>query len=469
MPDTQAKTPPTPALELYRQQGCTLNALTQAIQHGLAHKEKDLAKTFARQLFQAVGSDEYRIRLHGFEELFVYLSLALAKVSKIDDLKRWLEILETPESSQAEYLDTSLALLNKAVTKLASHIPKTRNPSNEGAPRFVKTACRDEYAVTASEAALSAATLEGDATLVGARFFFESVFFLDDQAQSVLALLLSADQRLIRCLASIGLSETTITTWQQVVQQTPNQLSPLQAQLLLNDADDNWLSVTPMLSVAAAAWLSHWRRETLLEDQDGTFIPQESKRPLFDIEAAEYGGTNARNIAAVLMDCSGTLYHPKVAGPTIRRDYVKQLLRRCHRPDALISAKPLRGNPLATLTADYPQLPNEALQAKLATHIEALLGVLLSDIVDLRNLLDGESEDALAFQLAFERIGAGHRHLRFALGIADAVDLNTIAISIVTGWLGQVENFKGTAMRYQQISQLVLETLQRLQIPEVAP
>lgn len=467
MSETIPKKPPMPALELYRQQGCKLNALKQALQHGLAQKEKDLAKTFSRQLFQAVGSDEYRMRLFGQAELDAYLTLALARVDKIDDVKFWLEILEHPDSWYSERMDAILPLLNKAVTKLASHIPKTRNPSNEGAPRFVKTPCSDACAVTAGEAALSTATLE-DATLVGARFFFESVFFLDGEPLSVLAFLLNDDQRLSRFLKNIGLSEAAITAWRQAAQQLPSHLSPLQAQLLLNDADDNWISVTPMLSVAVAAWLSHWRRETLLEDIDGTSTSHESKRPLFNIEAVEYGGTNARNIAAVLMDCSGTLYHPKIAAPTIRRDHVKQLLRRCHRPVALIVPKPLRGQTLAALTADYANLPNEALHAKLSAHIQTLLGTLLSDVIELHSLLDGESEDAMAFQLEFNGITNSHPNLRFALGNAGAADIKNIANTIVLGWLGEIEPFKGTAQRYHKIKQIVMDALQGSQLAEVA-
>lgn len=469
MSETIPKTSPTPALELYRQRGCTLNALKMALPYGLAQNEKDLAKTFSRQLFQAVGSDKYRIRLIGLAEFDAYLTLALAKVDKIDDVKRWLEILERPESWYSQRLDEILPLLNKAVTKLASHIPKARNPSNEGAPRFVKTTCRDEFAIMASEAGLGAATLEGDATLVGARFFFEASFFLDDEPLSVLALLLNDDERLSRFLRNIGLADSAITAWFQTSRQSPADLAPLQAQLLLNNADGNWISVTPLLSVAATAWLSRWRRETLLENIDDTLSSHESKRPLYDIEAAEYGGTNARNIAAVLMDCSGTLYHPKVSTPKIRRDHVKQLLRRCHRPETLIAPKPLRGKTLSALIADYANLPNESLTAKLNAHIQSLLENLLSDIIDLRGLLDSESEQATAFQLEFNGIADNHRNLRFTLGSADAVDLKRIADTIVLGWLGEVEYFKGTAQRYQKIKQIVMDALQQSSPAEVAP
>ncbi len=77
------------ALTLYQQQGCTLTALKQALTHGIVNKEKDLARTFQKQLFQAAGQDQYRLHLHGQNELTAALNLSLALVDKNDKTPDW--------------------------------------------------------------------------------------------------------------------------------------------------------------------------------------------------------------------------------------------------------------------------------------------------------------------------------------------------------------------------------------------
>lgn len=458
-----------PAISVYRQNGCTLAAFKQALQYGLSNKEKELAKTFKRQVFQAAGTDLFRIRIHNQAELFAILNLALALVDKNDNPENWLSILDQPDCWNAAKLTQISPLLNKAIARLASHIPKTRNPANEGAPRFPKPTSQDTSSISASEASLSAATLEGDAVLVGARFFFELVFYLEGTPSSVLAMLLNKDEKLFGFLRHIGMDETNIKAWQSSITHLPKQLSPLQAQLLLPDASGNWLSVSPMYSVAAASWLGQWRREQFFMLQDADSIEHEGSRPLFPIESAEYGGANARNVAAILMDFSGKQHHPRVLPPPCRRNTLTRLERLIHRPGNLIKPKTLYGKRLNDLSRpDSKDLNYQQTTQILNQHIENLLDEALSDIILIRSLLDSEHEEAIAFQKLYHSIAGKHPYLHFIQAEASAVELTTIAKNITHSWLGPYQEFKGGGERYNNIQAIVIEQLHTYQLTETS-
>ncbi|QWF71746.1 hypothetical protein KEF85_04520 [Methylomonas paludis] len=445
-----------PALSIYQQQGNTLAALTLALQHGLANKEKDLAKTFQKQLFQAAGQDQYRLHLHDNQELNTALSLALALVNKTDNVTDWLDILQQPDYWHAIRLSRITPLLNKAVARLATHIPKVRNPANEGAPKFAKTPCPDLSVIPASAASLATSTIEGDATLVGARFFFEFVFYLAGKPASVFSMLLNKDPVLTDFLQQIGLDEIIVKQWHSKASQLPAELSPLHAQLLFKTTgDEQTISITPMLSVAAAAWLGQWRREALVHTEEN----QIGNRPLFNIEAAEYGGTNARNIAAILMDFSGKQQHPKILPPPVRRDTPDRLIRLIHQPQYLINAKPLKGKTLSKL-ASHSTLPtNDQLTQRLTNIIRQLLDELLEDVLLIKSLLDSQHPEALKFQAFFSGITKTHRHLQLVSGTANRAQIKTIAIHIAEAWLGINQDFKGGGERYQQIVAIIDQQL----------
>ncbi len=362
-------------------------------------------------------------------------------------------MLEQPDYWNAVRLTRISILLNKAVSRLATHIPKARNPANEGAPQFAKVQCSDPSAISAGEATLAVATIEGDATLVGARFFFEFVFYLDQTPASVLDMLLNKDIRLSTFLKDIGLDETTINAWHGAVKQIPKQLSPLHAQLLLDNADGEWLSITPILSVAASSWLGQWRKERLYDEG----ISYESTRPMFAIESAEYGGANARNIASIMMDFSGRQHHPKILPPPVKRDAQNRLARRIYRPASLINPKKLYGKTLNELSNDYSELPHQQLTQKLAGVIRNLLEDLLEDISLFRSLMDSEHDETLTFQNSLNEAPSTHRNLRFALGEADTQQIEEIVDRITFKWLGSIEQFDST--RYNKIKTLVAEQL----------
>lgn len=446
-----------PALDIYQQQACTLTAFKNALHHGIANKEKELAKTFQKQLFQAAGLDKYRLHLNSDNDLTAILNLALAVVNKQNKPDEWLQILEQPDYWNAVKLTSISNLLNKAVKRLATHIPKVRNPGNEGAPRFLKSVCNDPAAISASEASLASTTIEGDATLVGARFFFEFVFYLDKKPSSVLELLLNKDTRLTAFLSHCGMDENTLNVWYSVIQQNPKHLSPLQAQLLF-DVNHKKISITPMFSVAASSWLGQWRKEQLAS---GDSI-LEGTRPLFAIESAEYGGTNARNIAAILMDFSGRQHHPKVQQPPVKRGDLQRLIRLVHRPDSLINPKKLGVKSLNELRQDYLELPNESLTEKLDTVIANLLEDLLMDIFHICDLIGDDSPDAAFFQNLPDK----HPYLRFALGTASEQDISRIAHNIVLNWLGILEESGIKADRYHKIIELVTTQLQNYSLME---
>jgi hypothetical protein len=451
-----------PALTIYQEYGCTLAALKQALAHGMDNKEKDLAKTFKKQLFQAAGLDQYRLHLHNQSELNAALNLSLALVDKNDKAQDWLELLEQPDYWDAVRLTSISSLLNKAVKRLATHIPKARNPANEGAPKFAKVQCSDPSVIAAGEATLAVATIEGDATLVGARFFFEFVFHLEEVPTSVLEMLLNKDPRLSAFLNHIGLNEATVNAWRSAAKQTQKQLHPLHAQLLLANSDNEWLSITPMLSVATSSWLGQWRKELLYENE----LSHESTRPLFAIESVEYGGTNARNIASILMDFSGRQHHPKILPPPVKHDANDRLERLIHRPGSLINPKKLYSKTLNELSKAYSELPNEQVTQKLASVIDDLLEDLLEDITLIKSLIDSEHEEALKFQSFFSAVPTTHPYLLYALGKARAEQIKTIGNAITHKWLGPLQEFKAGGDRYNKIKTLVTEQLQAFMLME---
>jgi hypothetical protein len=441
------------ALNIYHQHGCTLSALKQALAHGIDNKEKALEKTLLKQIIPAAGQDQYRLHLHGQSELNAALSLTLARVDKNVNPQDWLEILGQPDYWNAVRLTRISSLLNKAVKRLATHIPKVRNPANEGAPKFAKIQCSDPSAIAAGEATLAVATIEGDATSVGERFFFEFVFYLDEMPTSVLEMLLNKDPRLSVFLTHIGLDDTTINAWHSTAKQTPKQLHPLHAQVLLANANKEWLSITPMLSVATSSWLGQWRKELYYENE----LSHEGTRPLFAIESAEYGGTNARNVAAILMDFSGKQQHPTILAPPVKRDTPDRLARLIHRPGSLINPKKLYGKTLSELSRTYSELPNEQLTQKLASFIDYLLDDLLEDITHIKNLIDSEHEEAQKFQSHFNSVQKTDPHLLFTQGKASEQDINVITNKIINKWLGSIETWDNT--RYNLIKELLKEQL----------
>lgn len=451
-----------PALTVYQEEGCTLPALKKALAHGMENKEKDLTKTFKKQLFQAAGLDQYRLNLHNQSELNAALNLSLALVDKNDKAQDWLELLEQPDYWDAVRLTSISSLLNKAVKRLATHIPKARNPANEGAPKFAKAQCSDPSAIAAGEATLAVATIEGDATLVGARFFFEFVFYLEAVPTSVLEMLLNKDPRLSAFLNHIGLNEATVNAWRSAAKQTQKQLHPLHAQLLLANSDNEWLSITPMLSVATSSWLGQWRKELFYENE----LSHEGTRPLYAIESVEYGGTNARNIASILMDFSGRQHHPKILPPPVKRDANDRLERLIHRPGSLINPKKLYSKTLNELSKAYIELPNEQVTQKLASVIDDLLEDLLEDITLIKSLIDSEHEEALKFQRFFSAVPTTHPYLLYALGKASAEQIKTIGNAITHKWLGSLQEFKAGGDRYNKIKMLVTEQLQAFMLME---
>ncbi len=441
------------ALHIYHQHGCTLSALKKALAYGIDNKEKVFEKTLLKQIIPAAGKDQYRLHLHGQSELNAALSLTLARVDKNVNPQDWLEILKQPDYWNAVRLTRISSLLNKAVKRLATHIPKVRNPANEGAPKFAKIQCSDPSAIAAGEATLAVATIEGDATGVVARFFFEFVFYLEEVPTSVLEMLLNKDPRLSQFLKHIGLDNTTVDAWHSTVKQTPKQLHPLHAQVLLANDNKEWLSITPMLSVATSSWLGQWRKELYYENE----LNHEGTRTLFAIESAEYGGTNARNIAAIMMDFSGNQYHPKVLPPPVKRDSVDRLVRLIHYPSSLINPKKLYGKPRNELSKAYSELPNQQLTQKLAGVIGYLLEDLLEDITHIKSLLDSENEEALTFQSLFNSVPKTDPNLFFALGNASEQQIEKIAYKIINKWLGSIETWDVT--RYNLIKELLKKQL----------
>ncbi|MGD0959249.1 MAG: hypothetical protein ABSB19_05515 [Methylomonas sp.] len=426
-----------------------------------------MAKTFKRIIFQAAGSDAFRIRLNNQTELWALLTLALAIVDKNDSPEEWLSLLEQPNYWHAAKLTRISPLLNKAVARLASHIPKTRNPANEGAPRFNKTPCKDAAVVSASEASLSLATIEGDAVLVGARFFFEWVFYLHDKPSSVLAMLLERDENLTGFLRQIGMDEANIKAWLTAVKQLPRQLSPLQAQVLLTDVNGDWLSLSPMYSVATASWLGQWRKEQFLLTQDDAITEQEGSRLLFRMESAEYGGTNARNVAAVLMDFSGKQQHPLVLPPPVRRHSLARLERLLHRPSSLIRPKALNGKILSELCRPAAtHLTYQQSTEMLSRLIENLLDEALTDITLIRSLLDSGHEEAVVFQNIYHSLTGKHPNLQLIQAEANDAELKDIAQYITHRWLGSLQAFKGGGERYTNIREIVAEQLHAYQLAE---
>ncbi|MDD5268590.1 MAG: hypothetical protein PHO08_15925 [Methylococcales bacterium] len=439
--------------DIYHQHGCTLSALKQALTHGIYNKEKDLEKTLLKQIIPAAGQDQYRLHLHGQSELNAALSLTLARVDKNDNPQDWLEILGQPDYWNAVRLTRISSLLNKAVKRLATHIPKVRNPANEGAPKFAKIQCSDPSAIAAGEATLAVATIEGDATSVGARFFFEFVFYLDEMPTSVLEMLLNKDPGLSAFLNHIGLDDMTINAWHSTAKQTPKQLHPLHAQLLIANANNEWLSITPMLSVATSSWLGQWRKELFYENE----LRHEGTRTLFAIESVEYGGTKSQNIAAVMMDFAGRQRHPKILPPPVNRDTPDRLARLIHRPGSLINPKKLYGKTRNELSNAYSELPNQKLTQKLVGVIDYLLEDLLEDITHIKSLLDCENEEALTFQSHFNSVPETDPHLLFAQGKASEQDINVITNKIINQWLGSIETWDGT--RYNLIKELLKKQL----------
>jgi hypothetical protein len=196
-------------------------------------------------------------------------------------------------------------------------------------------------------------------------------------------------------------------------------------------------------------------------------INLEGTRPLFAIESIEYGGTNARNIASIMMDFSGRQHHPKILPPPVKRDAPARLERLIHRPGSLINPKKLYGKPLNELSKSYSELPNEQLTQKLTRVIDYLLEDLLEDITHIKSLIDSEHEEALTFQSCLNSVPTTHPYLLYAQGNASDEQIKAIGNTITVKWLGSLQEFKAGGERYNKIKTLVIERLQANMTREV--
>lgn len=281
------------ALALYRVEGKNVTSLIGALESmatlSNAESSKQLDELIKKICLAGQGMQD-SIHL-GQDELLAFaqfLFVVCRKDVSATDLLGALKQTATQcrKLNKSEIIDF-LATAKKVVPKLVTHLQKSRNP-DAVVDSFVAGARSRVIGTTIDEIQTRRITAT-DANLVGQRWFWEPTVWLDNsltQWVDVVATNKGLDWFWrITDSSELPLPKTRL----------PTSVDSLSHQLLFEKGDGSYVSLTPLTSVGSLSMLASSTVSRLLWR---------------DVHNVEYGGTNARNIAAIMMDRSGQIRHP---------------------------------------------------------------------------------------------------------------------------------------------------------------
>lgn len=372
------------AVDTFVAQGMTFEALENTLKYidelG-GTKAEDELKTLLKKLCLSAQGSRYALRLSEAQlpKLTQMLLLVCETDYKAADLIQALcaDAVGFRKQNHAA-IESFVKTAEKVVPKLVTHIQKTRNPDSQislfkSAPLTSKT-----YAVGSSSGVRRISAT--DAQLVGQRWFWE-----------VSVVVNKTHRQLIDAINS-SLKSANNGNWPWSTPEArelpspkdefPKTVGALSHQIFFHAPAGKYICLTPLTSVGGLSELVSseaaalaWRRT----------------------RSAEYGGANARNIAAFMMDRSGQIRHPNNSPWIAPKSTPISLLGFLKYPDRLVSKAWL-----TTLTEEALLLPhidaanNQSRHVRLSKLLEPVLKTSCDKLLELRDSYrNGELPEAI--------------------------------------------------------------------------
>jgi hypothetical protein len=346
------------ALELYVNGGKTFSSLVQAleahvIKEGSTSTALELKELLKKLCLSAQGS-RFAIHLEQ-EEITKYFQFLMVATEKDVSASALLKALTCSGADFqvhfSEDIVSFLKLAKRVAPKLVTHIQKSRNPDSQ-VEVYVKNETTVELGTLSGGTHTRSVTVT-DAQIVGQRWFWEATAWINGLHEQTISLI-AKNPHLDWFWKGSSFSELSLPT-----ERFPSQVGALSHQLLFESDNGGYVSLTPLTSVAGLSQLA------ASDAADGAW---KKLRP------AEYGGTNARNIAAFMMDRSGQIRHP-INAPWIPPR--KELdLKNLHlkRPESLVSKPRLQETVITSLFSEHLlSATNENRRQRLMNVLEPLL------------------------------------------------------------------------------------------------
>jgi hypothetical protein len=365
------------ALERYRAGGKTFPALVCALESlavlSISMAEKQLDELLKKICLAAQGvRDSIFLETN---ELTAFAQFLMCACEKERDSEKLLAALKQNSMQFQELnsmaIEAFLAKSKKVVPKLVTHLQKSRNPDS-GVDAYVQIPRTDpNHWVSVAEIETRNVTAT-DANLVGQRWFWEPSVVVNKILVQWIEVL---RQNLSRDWFWVNANGSQLPL---PVNRLPTAIDALSHQLLFEIDDGAYVSITPLTAVGAVSVLASSNSSKILGRR---------------VHLVEYGGTNAQNIAAIMMDRSGLIRHPTNFPWIPPRVSIETLVAHSSNPIQLISRQFPTDNELSCLFAHHIEsATNKARTSRLFALIEPLLERSCATLVQWRDFVALQKE-----------------------------------------------------------------------------
>jgi hypothetical protein len=373
------------ALSIYREAGKTIPALKTALDSlaklpaskakkkpSEGKNEPPEAKTQLNELLkkiclaaQGMGDSIYLEP----NELVVFAQfLIIACQDDRDSIKLLAALKQNPDEFRklnTEVINSFLADSKKTVPKLFTHLQKTRNPDS-GVQAYVQIPVNDSTWVTVAQTETRRVSMPN--IEIYQRWFWEPTVIVSTISVQWI--------EVIRSNLTLDWFWINSTGRQLPLPQTrvPLSIDALSHQLLFENDDGSYVSITPLTTVGAISVLASSNSSKLLGRRSHT---------------VQYGGKKKSiNIAAIMMDRSGSIRHPINVPWIPPRTPVETLMANHKEPRKLISRQILSEKDTELLFAPHVEsATNKARQSRLYALLEPLLERSCSNLVQWRDFM----------------------------------------------------------------------------------
>jgi hypothetical protein len=357
------------AFERYLEGGTNFSSLIAAIEPLAAVPSSkattdELTELLKKLCLSAQGS-RWAINLREAELTFFaqFLAVACEKERTPESLLKALK--SSPEDFRAASGVLISGFVTKAkdvVPKLVTHLQKTRNPDSKVEVYVDAPLDSSVWAMGTEDIARLVSVT--DAQLVGQRWFWEATIRIGNKHR--------------QWVDVIRLYENSEWFWKNgdiknlpaPRTRFPSFVGSLSHQILFEKSGGGFVSLTPLTSIGGLSQLASSSGADLIWRQ---------------VKTAEYGGTNARNIAALMMDRSGQIRHPINAPWIAPKRSTSELHSFSSKPNRLVKRVWLPEKAISRLFEPHIGQSTNASRAKrLWNLIEPILEASCEPLLELR-------------------------------------------------------------------------------------
>jgi hypothetical protein len=422
-------------LEIYTTGGKKYSSLVKALQ-SLTERPPTTAtaaelKELLKKLCLSAQGSRYAIHLEQSElaDFAQFLMVATEKEASATSLLKALtcsrnDFHVTFSAAIIEFLKAA----KRVVPKLVTHIQKSRNPDSQ-VEAYASCEPKLTYGTLSSGLHTRSVTVT-DAQIVGQRWFWEATAYVDGKHEQLISYV-EKHPDLQWFWSGGNFDDLPLPS-----ERFPNYVGALSHQLLFELASGEYVSLTPLTSISGLTQLA------ASNASDATWKRQ---------RAAEYGGANARNIAAFMMDRSGVIKHP-MNTPWIPPRNQKGITGfHLTRPEHLVAKAKLSKIVIESLFSEH----NEA--ATNSNRRQRLMNILEPILTQTAAALIAARETHLEGKLTSADSASGHIYLKwiFAETPMRRSELEELAETILTKACGELRVLNFT--RWNELSTLTSE------------